>query len=511
MTVSGRSWKNVNLPDAEKIKEYLLNKGGEEQEVKAPYEEWRIRFSDSTFTYYTKGTLYSTPSNSRDPAVFEAWNYIDSLVGSAYVLPTKDFLIGLDETGKGEVIGHTVLTGVIFPKEIFREIDLLVGLADTKNRHPFEYWDNIFKKLDSLRTSRLDFIYEKIPPWHVDKYNLNKIMDVSYQRILSIFLRKIEISQCRIVLDDYGIGHTLRRFLNFLQQQGAEVIVTTDSENSYLEAKTASLISKRQREAVIKAINENPEFQINGLSIGSGNAGDPKTNAWLKAWWNTHKSWPWFVKRSFRNVRRIEGKTEEVKKILPPIDEKLLSDEFLETFNKGNLSIQSLSLVCPYCGTILKSVEFAVFKKNGREISGIKCVNKECGRIIENAGITLRYYCGYILPDSNAIQRQVISRDLRSSKFFENFTVVLSPVVRKECDGTPRGKKEFEELARFASMGRIRLESLGKVENIPKELSRNERDERIIEDCIKYNAILVTGDKSMQAFASGKNVFTIYL
>ena len=41
------------------------------------------------------------------------------------MLPTKDFLIGLDETGKGEVIGHTVLTGVIFLKEIFKDIDFV--------------------------------------------------------------------------------------------------------------------------------------------------------------------------------------------------------------------------------------------------------------------------------------------------------------------------------------------------------------------------------------------------
>ncbi|MDK2864884.1 MAG: hypothetical protein PWP37_1076 [Thermotogota bacterium] len=509
--MSGRTWKRVDPSTAEEIKNYLLKNGGYEQEVKSPHEEWRIRFSDSTFTYYKSGTLYSTSSNSKDPVVFNAWQQIDSLVGSAYVLPSKDFLIGLDETGKGEVIGHTILTGVIFPKEIFKEIDLLVGPADTKKRHEFEYWDEIFMKLDKLRGRGLDFIYEKIPPWHVDRYNLNKIMDVSYQRILSIFLRKVEISRCRIVLDDYGIGDTLIRFLNFLKQQGVEVIVAQNSEDKYLEAKVASLISKRQREAVIKAINENPEFQIDGLSVGSGNAGDPKTDVWLKAWWNKNKSWPWFVKRSFKNIREIEGKTEKIKKILPPIDERLLSDEFLEDFNKGKFSIQSLSLVCPHCGTVLKSVEFAVFKKNEKYISGIKCVNKDCGGIIDNAGITLRYYCGYVLPDSNAIQRNIISRDLNSSRFFENFTIILSPVVRKECDGTPRGKKEFEELARFNSMGRIRLESIGKIQEIPDGLTNEERDERIIEDCIGYNAILLTGDKSMQAFAGGRNVFTIYL
>jgi ribonuclease HII len=509
--MGGRTWKNVNTSTANKIKKYLLRFGGEEQEVRSLYEDWRVRFSDSTFTYYKSGTLFSTTSNSKDPEVFKAWQKIDSIVGSAYALPSKDFLIGLDETGKGEAIGHTVLTGVVFPKEIFKEIDLLIGPADTKKRHEFEYWDDIFMKLDKLRVKDLVFIYEKIPPWHVDKYNLNKIMDVSYQRIISIFLRKVDISRCRIVLDDYGIGDTLKRFLNFLEQKGAEVIVTQNSEDKYLESKTASLISKRQREAIVKAINENPEFQIGGLSVGSGNAGDPKTNAWLKAWWNRHQSWPWFVKRSFKNVRRIEGKSEVIKKILPPINERLLSDEFLENFNKGKFSIKSLSLVCPHCGMILKSAEFVIFKKNGRNISGIKCVNKDCGKIIDNAGITLRYYCGYVLPDSNAIIRNVISQDLKSSRFFENFTIILSPVVRKECDGTSKGKKEFEELAKFNSMGRIKLESVGKLEEIPDKLNNKEKDERIIEECIKYNAILLTGDKSMYAFAGGRNVFTIYL
>ena len=73
---TGRTWKNVNSSDAKKIKEYLLKKGGVEEEVKAPYEERRIRQILPLLTagnYYKKGTLYSTPSNSRDPAVFNVW------------------------------------------------------------------------------------------------------------------------------------------------------------------------------------------------------------------------------------------------------------------------------------------------------------------------------------------------------------------------------------------------------------------------------------------------------
>ena len=506
--MQGHTWKNVESSTAEKIKNYLLEYGGDEQEVGSASEKWRVRFSDSTFTYYERGTLYSTQSKSNDPVVIDAWKFVDSLAGS-YVPPTKDFLIGFDETGKGEVIGHMVLTGVVFPKEIFGKINFLIGPADTKKRHEFDYWDDIFRELDFLRNEGFDFINEKVPPWHIDRFNLNKIMDVTYQKILNIFFRKVPINQCRIVLDDYGIGPTLRRFLTFLEKQGAEVVVTGRAEDQYLEVKIASLISKRLREAVLKSINENSEYKIDDLTVGSGNAGDPQTVKWLGKWFASGKEWPWFVKKSFRNIRALENKSGETKKTEPPIREDLLSTEFLEEFNKGHLSIQSLSIVCQSCGTVLKSAAFAAFEEIGHKRTELKCPN--CSKFIRNAGFTLRYYCGYALPDSSVIQRHLISNDLSASRFFEDFTIVLSSVVRKECDGTPKGKKEFEDLFKYNAIGRIRLESFGKIEEIPADLHRSVRDEKIIETCLELNAILLTADKSMSAFAGGKNVFTILI
>jgi ribonuclease HII len=507
--MQGRTWKNLSNDVAEQFKLYLLENGGLEEQVKSPHENWRVKFSDSTFTYYIKGTIYSTPSKSNDPAVFNAWSHLDSSFGSTYTPPTKPFLIGLDETGKGEVLGHTVLTGVFFPKEIFQKIDTVVGPADTKKRRSFEYWDQIFASLDKFRDSGLTYVTEKIPPWHIDRYNINKIMDVTYQKILSIFFRKVDLNQCRIVLDDYGIGSTLDRFLRFLETQGAEIIVTTNSEDMYLEAKAASLASKRTREAVIKAINSNTDYKINGLSIGSGNAGDKKTVAWLEKWHASGKPWPWFVKRSFKTIKEIEKKTAKTKKVTPPIREDLLSKSFIEELNKGRFSIQSLALVCPGCGSILKSAGFANFMRNGRKVSALKCPDTNCGSLIEDSGMTLRYYCGYVIPDSSAIRRNIISNDLSASRFFEDFTVILCSVVRKECDGTTAGKKEFEKLRKYSELGRIRLETVGKVEDVPDGLPATARDERIIDDCLEHNAILLSGDKSMSAFARGKDIFAI--
>jgi len=132
--------------------------------------------------------------------------------------------------------------------------------------------------------------------------------------------------------------------------------------------------------------------------------------------------------------------------------------------------------VCSECGSIHKSVTFATFERNGRKISELKCPNAKCAELIENAGMTLRYYCGYVVPDSSAIQRSIISNDLAASKFFQDFTVILGPVVRKECDGVRRGKREFEELRGYASMGRIRLESVGNVESLPDDISGTVRE-----------------------------------
>jgi ribonuclease HII len=215
------------------------------------------------------------------------------------------------------------------------------------------------------------------------------------------------------------------------------------------------------------------------------------------------------VKKSFKTIRTIENKKGKALKIVPPIREDLLTEEFVNTFNEGRLSIKAMSLICPGCGHILKSISMAIFKQNGKYVSRLKCPEDNCNNFIEDASLTLRYFCGYIVPDSNAIFRSMLSNDLKASKLFEDFSVILCPVVRKECDGTNRGKKEFQELRKYHSIGRIKLESPGKIEEIPDNLPNEIRDERIIETCLDYNAILLTADKSMSAFSVGKGVFTI--
>ena len=503
----GRKWKELGKEVAELIRERLANLGGQEEDVTSATEAWRIRFSDTVVTYYKKGTLYSTPSKSEDPAVLEIWNYIDEIVGTAYVkLSGEKFLIGLDETGKGELVGHMHLVGVIFPATLFSNLEQIVNVADTKKTHRFDYWDELFKELTSFMEEGLDFIEERIPPWHIDKYNINKLMDVVYQRILSSFFRRTNISECRIVIDDYGIGKTLQRFLNFLKKQGAEVVVSQKADDTYLEAKIASLIAKRNREAIIQAINNQSEFTIDNLKIGSGNGNDKRTLEWLDKWYKNGKPWPWFIRTSYSPVRKVEGLEEEPRKIVPPIKEDLLSKEFKQSFDEGKYDIRALTIICPKCGSVSKAVFLTAGNKENVYV--LRC--PMCKKEIEDLNFTLKYYCGYIVPDSNIINRGILSRDLKRGKLFEDFTILIPSIVRYECD-TKGGKKEFEKIGKFAAIGRVKLKVTGNIDAKKfGNLTSQERDDLIMEVCLKENAILITADNQVKGVSISKNIFTIY-
>lgn len=500
---SNRKWNIKEDKDIKKIKEWLIKNGGREEKVNNKWEMWRIKFMDATVTMYKgkdKNTLFITDSDYEETLKFH--EFVDSLIGSTFIQPNnREFLIGFDEVGKGEVIGPVILVGVLIPSDLFTELERVCGVADTKIKHSIKYWEDLYRKIDFFKQKGLQCFVEKIPPWDFDKYNINQLMDLTYQRILNNLVQKVDLTKTRIVIDDYGIGVRLNKYLNILNKSGAGIIKINQADKKYLECKLASLIAKWVQVKVIEAIRKDPEFQIPGYDLGSGNAGDEKTLAWLKEWWNKNKKWPWFVKQSFKTIAEIESRECYKKQKVPPLNENILSQEFREKFYSGKLDTSSLAFVCNKCGQIIRSLKLKPINYKTTAV----CIN--CDSPIEDAGPVLRYYCGRILPDSSVILRGFLSKDLNYYKFFENFIFLLHPIVKKECD-TAGGKKELERLGHYDSIGMIRLEEVEQLTNLDGEDSLS-RDNVILEDAKKYNAIIITADNGMKGVARSKNLFVL--
>ena len=310
----GRTWKNIDEDKASRIKDILAKSGAEQIETKAPFEVWRFKLKDCYITYYTSGTMYATPSN--DDEVREVIEKIEKIVGHIYKPPTKTWCVGLDETGKGEIFGYLHVVGVVFHKSLFKKLESVVGNTDTKRKHGVEFWNQIYSELEAMMDGKFFFIEERISPDDIDEFNINELLNVTYIRVLKrIFPSRIEAQKSRIVIDDYGVSDELREFTGELESQGAEVIIATKSEDIYLETRLAAIIAKWLQIQTLEKIRENPEYEVEGLTIGSGNTNEEATLEWLKRWYKSGQDWPWFVRKSYRTIYRMDEKLSRPKKL----------------------------------------------------------------------------------------------------------------------------------------------------------------------------------------------------
>ncbi len=311
--MNGRTWRRLDDDKDKRIRNLLLSNGGTELPCHADFERWRIQLEDSTFTSYTSGVIYSTPTSS--PTVQRIWSEIDEIVGFQYEPPTRNWLFGLDEAGKGEIFGSIFVAGVAFPKDLFFQLQKILNFADTKSRkRSLQYWQGVYQGIISLDKEKVKVHAVRIPPASVDSENLRKLLDRAYIKVIDKILGELKTVDVRIVVDDYMLEKDMQDKMLELKRMGVETIAEHDADQNYLEVKAASVIAKYLREKEIDEIRNNKEFQIDGLTIGTGSSNNPETLRWLKAWHKSNKSWPWFVRKTFRTIAIIEGRKPSKRK-----------------------------------------------------------------------------------------------------------------------------------------------------------------------------------------------------
>jgi ribonuclease HII len=470
--MNGRTWKNQSLATLEKIKSKLIAMGGSETEIKNQHELWRIKIADSVFISFKTGTLYHTPSNSNSTEVLNACQEVDAVTGTGYVLPTRDYLIGLDETGKGEIAGPIVLTGAILHKDLFEDFVKLVGPADTKKQHPFEYWQEIYNKLDGFRGKHFNFKEEKISPRLIDEYNVNRLLDLFYQKIISHLSKSLPHRSCRIVLDDYGAGESLRDFTTQIAGENG-VIIVPKAEDQFIEAKVASLISKKIREGILENINQLPEYKIDNRAIGTGNISNQQTMRWLSKWRASGKPWPRFIKQSFKTIKDLKGQSDKVKKLNPILRNDLLPADFVRSFHGAESNPNLSAIKCSNCGQLQQTILF--------DLEQIICRN--CSKSMDDIRLTLRYYCVSLVVDPRIVGEQILTRDLENGAFFENYRVIVP--------WTESSKQDFQfieggkELKKNESLGRLDLEYF------KLDMHAGDIGAQIINKAIESNSMLI--------------------
>ena len=203
----------------------------------------------------------------------------------------SQFLIGIDDAGRGPVIGPMLLAGVLIKKELEKEIKA-EGVADSKLLTPKRREGLI----DFIKSKSIGWKFHMVTPAEIDTgmgigLNLNQVEALAAGTIINELTAKLneqEKKSLTIILDCPSINTVgwKRQLMDYVKDKSFEKIILCEHKADFNHpvVSAASIIAKVTRDAEIEKIKK----QI-GINFGSGYPSDPTTKAFLKEHANDFK------------------------------------------------------------------------------------------------------------------------------------------------------------------------------------------------------------------------------
>ncbi|MEE1128418.1 MAG: ribonuclease HII [Methanobrevibacter sp.] len=202
-------------------------------------------------------------------------------------------ILGIDEAGRGSVLGPMVIAGVIIPEKMEKVLERM-GVKDSKRLTPNRR-TILSRKLKKMFDYEIVVISAlEIDQMRADGINLNDIEKNAMRDLI------IKLNPEKAIVD--AVDVKAERFQNNLcESTGVNVIAEHKADDKYMEVSAASIIAKAERDAQIVEINK--DFIKMG-GIGSGYPSDPTTKKFLTNY--TYDEMPDFVRRSWATVSKMK-------------------------------------------------------------------------------------------------------------------------------------------------------------------------------------------------------------
>jgi ribonuclease HII len=212
-------------------------------------------------------------------------------------------LAGIDEAGRGPVIGPMVIAAVVVDEDKLPELEEL-GVKDSKRLTPKrreKLFDEILSRVD-------DYAIIDLWPEEIDsrKGTLNEFEVENFTRALNSLKVKPDVVYIDAAdVKEGRFGEDIKKGLKF----GADIVAEHKADDKFIPVSAASIIAKVTRDTAIEKLKE--EYG----EIGSGYPSDPRTREFLENYLREHGEFPPIVRRSWKTLRKIEeevsGKREK--------------------------------------------------------------------------------------------------------------------------------------------------------------------------------------------------------
>ncbi|MBW2988106.1 ribonuclease HII [Candidatus Woesearchaeota archaeon] len=208
-------------------------------------------------------------------------------------------ICGIDEAGRGAVLGPLVIAGVGFNENNLSKLEKL-GVCDSKLLTPKQR-ELLFDKILGLCSNHHIVMIEceQIDSRFANSKNLNTLEIEGFKEILK------RLNPKRAYVDS-----VLRNAAKLKQElskvSNAELVVEHKADASYTVVGAASIIAKVLRDRKVKEIEKRLSIEV-----GSGYPSDPKTVRFLESQ-ATNSPTP-FVRQTWSSYKKIVAKRQQTK------------------------------------------------------------------------------------------------------------------------------------------------------------------------------------------------------
>jgi len=211
-------------------------------------------------------------------------------------------VVGVDDAGRGAIIGPLVIAGVLVNEKDLPKLEKL-GVKDSKLLSP-----NRREQLaEEIKKLALKYYIAKLAPAEIDKvvetgkklHKLNRLEAQTMAKVIAALKPDIAYVDASDVLADRFRSHIEENL-----QLKVQIVSEHKADAKYPIVSAASIIAKVERDKTIAKLQEKHG------NIGCGYPTDPKTIGFLESWIQKFGSYPEFVRKSWKPAKRLKTKAD---------------------------------------------------------------------------------------------------------------------------------------------------------------------------------------------------------
>ena len=216
-----------------------------------------------------------------------------------------NYIIGIDEAGRGPVIGPMVICALAIRKDLQKKLTS-IGVRDSKmlsKKKREELYSQVYNLAEDIQVKHLSAA-------EIDEMRKKSTLNVIEQVIMVKQAKKIKVKPMEIYIDAADVNAKRFGVAFEIEFPTAKIISKHKADELYPVVSAASIIAKVERDRAIEKIAKKE-----GTDIGSGYPADPKTKDFLMKYYAKHKKFPSYVRESWDTTKKIKKELSQTKKI----------------------------------------------------------------------------------------------------------------------------------------------------------------------------------------------------